>query len=180
MSKLFLKNVRLSFPSLWKTEVYNGTDTEKYTATFLISKDDPQVKSIKMALKSIAEEEFGTTLPKGLKYCLNDGDETEYNGYAGCYSLKASTKRRPVTIDGQKVPVTQDDNVIYAGCYVNASINFWVMDNQYGKRVLANLNGVQFSKDGESFVTGGSDAMDDFEVLEQQDEFIDPFGDMGF
>ena len=38
--KVMLKNVRLSFPSLFKTEEYNGVDTEEFAATFLIPKSD--------------------------------------------------------------------------------------------------------------------------------------------
>lgn len=36
--KVLLKNVRLSFPSLFKTEQYAGEDTGKFAATFLIPK----------------------------------------------------------------------------------------------------------------------------------------------
>jgi len=39
----------------------------------------------------------------------------------------------------------------YAGCYVNMSIRLWAQDNQFGKRVNAQLRAVQFVKDGEAF-----------------------------
>jgi len=176
MSKLILKNVRLSFPSLWSTEIYNGEDTEKFAATLLIPKEEKQVAKIKQVMKEAAEEKFGKSLPKSLKWCLSDGDEKEYDGYAGHYTIKATTKKRPTVVDSGKTPLIEDDNKIYAGCFVNASINIWVMDNQYGKRVLANLNGIQFVKDGPKF---GSDnnALDDFDVLENDDDDVDPFGD---
>jgi hypothetical protein len=57
---------------------------------------------------------------------------------------------------------------LYGGCYVNASIDVWVMDNSYGKKVLASLNAIQFVKDGEAFGSK-SEAADDFEDLD--DEF---------
>lgn len=163
---MIIKNARLSFPSLFQSEVYNGTDTGKYTATLLISKDDSQIETLKSVILEAAENKFGKPLPKGLKMPLGDGDEKEYSGYAGHYSLKASTKNRPVIIDGKKNPITESDNTIYGGCYVNASIDFWVMDNQYGKRVLCNLKGVQFAKDGERFGST-NDALDEFEEIEQ-------------
>lgn len=162
---MIIKNVRLSFPSLFKTEVYNGVDTGKYAVTLLLGKDDAQVENLKTTILNAAENKFGKPLPKGLKMPLGDGDEKEYSGYADHYSLKASTKNRPVIIDGKKNPITETDGVIYGGCYVNASIDFWVMDNQYGKRVLCNLKGIQFAKDGERF-GASNDALDEFDEVE--------------
>lgn len=174
--KLVLKSVRLSFPSLFATEKYNGTDTGKFAATFLIPKDDKQAKEIQKAVVSAAEEHFGKPVPKAVKYCLGDGDEKEYDGYADHWSIKATTKRRPIVIDRDKTPLVEEDGKPYAGCFVNASIEIWVMDNQYGKRVLAALNGVQFNKDGEAFGSGASSAMDDFDELESDDDDSDnPF-----
>ena len=164
--KIVLKNARLSFPSLFQTETYNGTDTEKYAATLLIDKNDPQVATIKDAMKAVATEKFGNNMPKSLKSCLQDGDEKEYDGYAGCIAIKATTKRRPVVIDGQKTPIIEEDDKIYAGCYVNASIDLWCMDNQYGKRVLASLNGVQFAADGDAFGNSSTSALSDFDIME--------------
>jgi len=165
MSKIILNSVRLSFPSLWETEKYNGQDTGKFGATFLIKKDDPQAKILKDAVIQAAEAKFGKPIPKTVKYCLNDGDEKEYDGYEGHWAIKATTKRRPVVIDQSKTTIAEADNKIYAGCYVNASIDIWCMDNNYGKRVLASLNGIQFAKDGESFGVSGN-AMDDFSEIE--------------
>lgn len=166
MSKMVLKNVRLSFPSLWSTEVFNGQDTGKYAASFLVEKDSKQGKELAALVKQVGEEKFGKGA-KGVKFCIKDGDDPElgYDGYAGMWAIKANTKRRPVVIDRSKTPVTEDDNVVYAGCYVNVSIDVYAMDNQWGKRVGCQLNGLQFAKDGEAF-GGGGNAMDDFEEIE--------------
>jgi len=174
--KIVLKNVRLSFPSLFKTEDYGGADTGKFAATFLVPKKDPQIKVIKDALKKVAEEEFGKPLPKGITNCLKDGDDKDYDGYAGTYSIKASTKRRPTLIDETKTPIAEEDNKLYAGCYVNVSIDIWAMNNQYGKKVLASLNGIQFAKDGETFGVS-NDSLDDFDAIEavEETDVDDPF-----
>jgi hypothetical protein len=165
MSKIILNDVRLAFPSLWETEKYNGQDTGKYAATFLISKDDPQVDTIKAAILAMAEEKFGKPVPKSVKFCLQDGDEKEFNGANGHWTIKATTKNRPVVMDQDKNPLVEADGKIYGGAYVNTSISLWAMDNQYGKRILANLAGVQLVRDGESFGGGSSNAMDDFSVI---------------
>lgn len=173
--KLILKGVRCSFPSLFETEQYGGQDTGKYACTFLISKeDDAQVKKIKQAIKAAAEGKFGKPLPKGLASCLSDGDDVDYDGYAGMFSVKASTKKRPIVVDSDKSPIADSDDRVYAGCYINASLELWVQDNQYGKGVRAQLNGIQFVKDGDRFGSS-NDSLDDFEELEAVADDSDPF-----
>jgi hypothetical protein len=168
--KVLLKNVRLSFPSLFKTEQYAGEDTEKYAATFLIPKSDTKtVTAIEQACKQALVEKYGEgKVPKGFKMPLVDGDDKEYQGYADHVCIKANTKKRPTLVNRDKTPIVEEDGILYGGCYVNASIDVWVMDNSYGKKVLASLNAIQFVKDGEAFGTK-SDGADDFDDLD--DEF---------
>lgn len=175
---IMLKNVRLSFPSLFQTELYNGDDTGKYTSTFLLDKEAhaDTIAEIKKGMKEAAEAKFGKPIPKAIKYALRDGDEVDTDGYAGCYSLKAGTKKRPLTIDKSTTVVAEEDDVFYAGCYVNAKIDYWVQDNQWGKRVNCNLLAVQFIKDGEAFGTGDNKThLSDFEVVEDDGDEVDPF-----
>ncbi len=164
-----LKNVRLSFPSLFKTEQYAGEDTGKFAATFLIPKSDSKtIATIEQSCKAALSEKYGASIPKGFKMPLVDGDEKEYQGYEGQMTIKATTKKRPTLVNRDKTPIVEEDGILYGGCYVNASIDIWIMDNQYGKKVLASLNAIQFVKDGESFGTKSNGA-DDFEDLD--DEF---------
>lgn len=156
--KIILNDVRLSFPSLMQTETYNGQDTGKYAATFLIPKGTEQAKMIKEAEKAIFQG-FG----KKVKTCIKDGDSEDitYDGYAGHWAIKCNTKRKPVVLNRDKTPIEDIEEICYAGCYVNASIELYPLDNQYGKRVCGQLNGIQFVKDGEPFVKGGLED-DDF------------------
>jgi len=169
--KVLLKNVRLSFPSLFKTEIYAGEDTEKYAATFLIPKSDTKtVASIEQACKQALVEKYGEgKVPKGFKMPIVDGDDKEYQGYADHVCIKASTKKRPTLVNRDKTPIAEEDGILYAGCYVNASIDVWIMDSSYGKKVLASLNAIQFVKDGEAFGTK-SEGAECFEYLDD-DEF---------
>ena len=41
---------------------------------------------------------------------------------------------------------------------MNAILDIWAQDNQYGKKVNAQLQGVQFFKDGDAFAGGGKAA----------------------
>ena len=160
-----LKNVRLSFPSLFRKAVFNGDET-KYEATFLINKSDPIVKEIQSEINRLIKEDLkGSKLAED-RICFKDGDDIEYEGYKGCYSIKAANKKRPMVIDRDRTPLSEDDNRIYAGCYVNAIIELWVQNNAYGKRINANLHGVQFFSEGEPFGNSpiiGEDAFDSFD-----------------
>lgn len=171
-TKILLKNVRLSFPSIFQRALFDGVEG-KYEATFLIPKDNEKLKAqLDAAIKSaIAEADIKVA---GDKICLKDGDESEYDGYAGHWSLKAAGNKRPTVLDRDKTPLTEADEKIYAGCYVNAVIDFWVQNNKYGKRVNANLYGVQFVKDGEAFGSGPADVFDDFDDLDGDSD------DLGF
>lgn len=164
MSKIVLKNVRLSFPSLFTKEVFEGKEG-KFAATLLIDKSDTTVKKQLDAAIAALVAEAKVKIPAD-KYCLKDGDEIEFDGYKGCWSLKASNAKRPTVIDRDKTPLTADDDKIYAGCYVNAIIDFWIQNNSYGKRVNANLYGIQFLKDGEPFGQGPVDVTEEFEDLD--------------
>ena len=163
MEKIQIKNVRLSFPSIFKRATWEGEEG-KFEATLLIPKTDKKTK--KTLDNAIAEAlaEAKVKVPKD-KICFKDGDETEYDGYEGHWSLKASSKRRPTVIDRDKSPLTEDDEVLYAGCYVNAIIDFWVQNNKWGKRVNANLYGIQFLADGEPFGQGPTDVTEEFDEV---------------
>lgn len=170
MAKVILQNVRLSFPSLFHKAQYQGQET-KFEATFLIPKGEKVISQIENAIKEAAEEKFGVgKVPKGMKNPLIDGDEKEYNGYEGMVAVKASSSRRVTILDRDKTPIAEEDNKIYAGCYVNAIIETWVQANDFGKRVNFNLLGIQFVKDGESFGAGNVDVTSDFDVVESDDD----------
>ena len=172
MSKIILKNVRVSFPSLFKKGSFNGEET-KYEATFLLNKEEhaDSIAEIKAQIADLVKVNLkGAKVPAD-KLCLRDGDEVEYDGYAGCYSIKCSTKKRPIVIDRDRSPLTEDDNKPYGGCYVNASIDFWVQNNAYGKRVNSTLLAVQFAKDGTPFADGSTGDVNDFDMLDDDDMF---------
>ena len=63
----------------------------------------------------------------------------------------------------QRIPmrIYEEDGVIYDGCYVTAIIGIWAQDNKFGKRINANLLGVQFKKDGDPLASGVEKVNDD-------------------
>jgi hypothetical protein len=101
---------------------------------------------------------------------LKDGDESGREELEGKMVIKASTKKRPMIIGKDKAPITEDDNIIYGGCYVNAVISLWAQDNSWGKRINATLLGAQFHSDGEPFGDAGIDA-GAFDAFPDTEEF---------
>jgi len=171
--KIKLQNVRLSFPSLFRRAVFGGEET-KFEGTFLISKSDTaKIDEINAAIEAMLKERNKGKALASDKVCFKDGDGIDYDGYAGTMSIKASSSKRPMVIGTDKAPLTEDDGKPYAGCYVNAVIELWFQDNQFGKRVNANLLGVQFVKDGAPFGDGVTASIDDFDELpDDMDDFI--------
>lgn len=162
--RLLINGVRLSFPNIFQRSVFEGKEG-KFAATFLIPKDDPQLKKLKDMIKAkIVEAKIKVPVAN---ICLKDGDDSEYDGYEGHWALKASSQYRPTVIDQHKTPVAEEDGVIYAGCWVNGVVDFWVQNNNFGKRVNCNLYGVQFMKNDAAFGNARIDVTEDFEASEQ-------------
>lgn len=172
--KIHLKNVRLSFPSIFRKSTYDG-DEGKYEATFLIPKSDKRTKAMIDKAIEAKIKEAKVKVPSD-KRCLRDGDDVEYDGYADCWSIKAASNKRPTVINRDRSPITEDDEIIYAGCYVNAIVDIWIQNNKFGKRANCNLYGIQFVKDGDSFESGSVDVTDEFDELED-DDFEEDFDD---
>ena len=169
--KIMLKNVRLSFPTLWTAEQYNGKGAFNFSASFLIPKDSPQVKMLEAAAIEALNAKFpgkGAALRKAIagnnnRCCIVDGDSTEYAGHADHIAVRAKTKTRPLIIDSNKAPLTEQDGKPYAGCYVNAQIEFFGYDSEGSKGLSAGLVAIQFAKDGDSFGGGSVGNVDDFD-----------------
>lgn len=187
MSKsiVMLKNVRLAFPVLKEAERFDPSNLKqeaRYSANLLFSKENEALyKECQAAMLAAAEAKWPgkgaaavKSLSAGLKVALSDGDmkADKYDGFEGAWSISAHAKEStpPRLLDRDKTELPRTSSKIYAGCYVNASIEFWAQDNQFGKRINAQLRGVQFAADGDAF--GGARAADasEFDVVEGVDE----------
>lgn len=171
--KVQLQNVRLSFPHLFEPSQVQGQGDAKFSASFIIPKDHASLAELSKAITAVAAEKWGakatemlTQLKATGKLPVRDGDgKASYAGYAGNLYLNASSKTRPLVLNSDKSPLTVVDGKMYSGCYVNAIVQMWAMDNQYGKRINASLMGVQFVKDGERLAGGETASADDFEAI---------------
>lgn len=152
--QLKLTNVRLSFPQLFVPKAVAGGTDARYNANFLLHKthDAAQIDAVRKAMFAVATEKWGQKIPPTLKKCLQEASEKAYDGYdADHMFVSASATVRPTVIDRNMSPLDANSGRPYAGCLVHAVIRLWAQDNQYGKRINAQLQGVQFASDGEAF-----------------------------
>jgi hypothetical protein len=175
--KVILKNVRLSFPELFTAGQFQGQGPKSYSATFIVQPGSEADQAITAAIESVAKEKWLAKAPAILKNfeskskCYVSGDLKAYDGYEGNMILtakKSEEKGRPVVIGRDKQPLTEADGKPYAGCYVNAQVDVWAQDNQFGKGVRATLVAVQFWANGDAFGSGSASA--DFDAFEAGDE----------
>jgi hypothetical protein len=102
------------------------------------------------------------------KMAVHDGDtKSKYDGFPGNYFISAAAQENaaPTVIDRDRAPLSAKSGRPYAGCFVNASIEFWSQDNSYGQRINAQLRGIQFYADGDSFSAGRPADADEFEEV---------------
>jgi hypothetical protein len=175
--KVRLKGVRLSFASIFKKKAFgdgeDGGSEPKFQAAFLIHKEkqDDQIRGVKDTIRKVAKAKWGENVPKlkADKFCMRDGDNEDYDGYAGHWYISASNAKRPLVVDRDKSALTEDDGRPYSGCFVNATVHIWAQDNKYGKRINASLEAVQFVKDGDAFGAPPVDVDEEFDDLGDDD-----------
>lgn len=159
-----LHNVRASFFNGFEAVAFKPGDPLRFKSTFLISKNSPQIKEIEQAIEKAAVEKWGAKAKSILnsirgnanKFCFQDGDNKDYDGYKGMMALTASSRGKPLILDRDKSPLTAADGRPYSGCYVNCSLDIFAYNNS-GSGISASLRGVQFYKDGDAF-SGGAPA----------------------
>jgi hypothetical protein len=190
--KVKLNDVRIAFcQSIWPgtAEQYQGKGVARHSATFLIVPGSENDKAIEAAIKAVAAEKWpkkAAALLESMrgnsnKFCYQKGDLKDYDGFEGMMSLAGHRKesdgapeifgqfRNP---DGKLVRLTQKDGKIYAGCYVNASVDIYAQDGE-NQGIRCGLLGIQFNRDGDSFGGAGRAKEEDFESIEAPEEAED-------
>jgi hypothetical protein len=179
-----LNNVRLAFAELFQAKAVNPGDKPKFSCTLLLPPNHPDVAKVNAAIRAVATAKWGakandilTQLVAGNRVCLANGNaKANYDGFPGNYYINTRSDRAPLVIDADRSPLTQASGRPYSGCYVNAQIAVWAQDNQYGKRINAQIRGVQFYRDGDAFGGGGVAAVDDFDTVDDSADGDAPWG----
>lgn len=177
IGRMMLSNVRLSFPGLFEATAFKPGDEPKFKATLLVEKGSAQAKAIEAKMLAVLKEKYPQKAVNILasirsnpnKCCWQDGEGADgtpkYDGYEGMMALTAKNKTRPTVVGVDRTPLAKEDGKPYAGCYVNASIEFFAYDSS-GVGISASLRGVQFVRDGDAFTGGRPADADEFDVVE--------------
>lgn len=186
MAVVILKNVRLSYPDLWKPgKPMNEGDTPKYGGQFIFAENSEAATVAKAALTAAAQEVFGANWQaivgamEKSKKCLRRGndnltkDGAIRDGYADNLYVVARNKVQPLIIgprrdaSGNFPTLTEAGGKPYGGCYVNVKVDIKAMKakEKIPNQIYASLLTVQFVSDGEAFgaAPGTADGFDDVE-----------------
>lgn len=180
--EVVIKNVRLSFPVLWTAQEYQeGDGKPRWSAGFIVEPGSENDKKIRNAMKSVAtdvmkskaEDFLKNNQNNSQKVCYIEGDsrDTVYEGQEGMMVLtshraartKMGANSRPAIIDRDKSPLLESDGKPYAGCYVNAKVQFYAQSAP-NPGVRCSFSVVQFVKDGDAFGAGAPN-LEDMEDL---------------
>ncbi|MDY7579379.1 DUF2815 family protein [Herbaspirillum sp. RTI4] len=174
--KITITNVRLAFPNIFEPKV-NEQGKAQFGAAFIFAADHAVKKQLDKAIDEVGQAKWGATKWPAMKKQMMAGDnllihngdaKASLDGYEGNLYVNAYNTVRPTVVDRDTSPLVAADGKPYSGCYVNAVLDIWAQDNQYGKKVNAQLQGVQFSKDGDAFAGGGKAAeASDFEAISE-------------
>jgi hypothetical protein len=174
---VLLKGVRLSFPHIATS--YKGKDDSFGFKLMIHKEEQAEIASfLKKRIKAgFSELKVAKLSPDRL--FMRNGDDSERESEQGYYIISANSKKPLVALDKfqQRVDdATTIEEMFYAGCYVNAVIKPWVQnDKEFGKRVNAYANAVQFVKDGDPL--GSSFNTDNYDWDRSEDEPMSGIGE---
>lgn len=176
--KYHFNDVRISFPNIFEPKA-SENGALQFSAAFLFAPDHKGIKGLDEIIDQVGKAKWGAkwdTVKKELKagdrLLTHNGDsKASLAGYEGQIFFNAYNSVRPLVIDRDKSPLTKQDGKPYSGCDVNVIIDVWAQENSYGKRINAQLQGVQFVRDNVAFSGGGTsaDASDFEEIAEGAD-----------
>lgn len=187
--EVFLKNVRICYAqNLFTPSSAKEGQPKKFNCQVILPKEDTaQIKMVQDAILEVARGEWdkqAETVIKSLKntdfICLRDGEnKPDREEVQGSFFLAASNRKRPTTLNRDRSPVTEEDGIIYSGCYVNIKVEVYayVEPEMKKKMIPASLLGVQFVKDGDAFAGGAkvasADEFDDISNTGEADSAAD-------
>lgn len=170
-----LSDVRISFPTLFKPESFQGGEA-KYSAAFLVKKGSANDKAIRAAITEEAKLKFGKKAESNVEVWKSNSQKCSYvdatsvknydDEFEDYIVLTSKSSTRPLVIDRDRSPLTADDGVVYSGCYVNAKVSIYAQGGEFSG-IRSGLMGVQFSKDGEAFGGGRRASEDDFDDISE-------------
>ena len=144
---ILIKEARLSYPHLF--QMFGKEEgKKKYSARGILSNKThkAEIAEIQAHLVKLQKEWFKQKLPAA-NLCLRNGDDLGQEEYEDCWYIAASEKIKPQVVGKKREPLSEDDDIVHGGVIVNLLIRPWKQANEHGKKINANLIGVQFVRD---------------------------------
>lgn len=169
---------RLSYPNLFRPRAKEEGGEPVYGCTLIFdeaAQKTPEYTALKKAAAATAKEKWGDKMPATLRSPFRDGADKEQEGYGeGKIFINISSKQKPGIVGTRRDPATgkpeviDDESLIYAGCYVIASVRPYAYEAKGNKGVAFGLQNIQKRKDGDS-LGGRTRADEDFEAVESEE-----------
>jgi len=180
---LWVKNARLGFPHLVAAQP-SDDGAPKFNCVLILEPDAPEWAEMMEMVGALALEKWTVnangvltmiSADKRLR-CYGNGAEKldmktglVYEGFQDKVWISGSSDTRPDLRgqDAMPLPPTAPLNTMFVGGnYVSGVISIWPQDNKHGKGIRAQLDGVQYLREGEKFGAVGPDVGTIFQAVE--------------
>jgi hypothetical protein len=191
-SDILISNARLSYAYLFKP--YEGDDGSKSFCSHLILPiNHPQLGALQQLMRKVAvdtwkdkAEEVLQQLKGQDRLCIHRGEISKpgQDAYKDKLYISSSSKIKPrivATVGGINQEIGEDHELApYSGCKANAVISVWAQNNKFGKRINAQLMGVQFVAHDQRLSGAGRVAsVDEFGIVATDADGAAPAGGGG-
>lgn len=187
LGRIMIRDARLAFANgLFEATAMEEGQDRKYNCGLILRADHPQLKEIEAKQIAVATEKWAAKAPAFLeelrlkdRLALHNGNlKPNYDGYPGNFFLSPSAAEtaQPKLMGfnpHETLTEKQLRAILYSGCYVNASVDIWAQDNKWGRRINAQIRGVQKLRDGDAFSAGRPADASEFEPVTEGAEAAD-------
>lgn len=155
--------------------------TAKFSACVVLN--DGEDKKIDKIIQAAVKEKFPNKKPAGMQiWGVREGDDEDFEASFDQKFINPKSSKSPQTLvkrEGVAHEVTQEDDILYPGCYVAVSVGAYAYpaDKDKGIKAGASLQvrAVMFMKDGER-LGDVVDADEEFgEIDDSEEEDFDVF-----
>ena len=173
---LYIKEARLGFPTVIVPKPQND-GPPRYNCNFILDPTAVEWGEMGQIVQQLATDKWGDHAAAVINMikqdkrlrCWGNGSEKinqktmqVYEGFFGNVYISASSKvDHPPKLYGQnaqELPPTANKNQMFVGGNYGAGIiSFWAQENEHGRAIRANLDGVQYIREGEKFGAEGPD-----------------------
>jgi len=167
--KLKITNGIIAFARLDEPEAKFGGDP-KFSCCILVDKNTEQgakdVANFRAIVDKLEADSFDGKKLDISKLCISDGNDKDYEGFKNMLVFSAANKKRVVTVGKQRqVVVAGDDEFPVSGNVVNVVLDVWPLTGQFGPRIVASLEAVQYVSAGTPFTKSNVDIESDFDDI---------------